>query len=539
VVRFAPFHVALFIVSLGLLTFLVYLPALGAGFIWDDDAHVTAPALRSWSGLSRIWFEVGATQQYYPLLHTAFWIEHRLWGSAPFGYHLVNILLHVGVAATFGLVLRRLTVPGWYLAATVVALHPVHVESVAWISEQKNTLSTLFYLGAALVYLRFVDERKRSAYLAASVLFGLALLTKTVTATLPAALLVVLWWRRGRLRWRKDVLPLIPWLLLGATAGLFTAWIERTHIGALGPEFELSLAERCLIAGRVVWFYLGKLLWPVNLTFNYPRWEISASSAWQWLPLSAALAAGAALWHHRKPHRAPLAAALIFVGSLFPVLGFFNVYPFRYSYVADHFQYLASLSVIAFIAAGWTRLPFTLSFKSVVAAAVLIALGAQTSRQAGTYLDSETLFRATLARNPSSWLAHNNLGQELQTKRRRVSEAIAHFEQALELQPDYPEARNNLGLALTQVGRSADAIPHLEEAVRLKPSLYQGFNNLGIALASSSRAEESLEAFARAAALNPQLPNIRENWAKALLLLGREREAAEHFAAAAQLRATR
>src|SRR5215467_4647730 len=175
-----------------------YLPALQGSFLWDDEAHVTRPDLRSLRGLGRIWFDVGATQQYYPLLHSAFWFEHRLWGDATVGYHIVTVLLHAFAVCLLLQVLRRLKVPGAALAAAIFALHPVHVESVAWIAEQKNTLSAVFYLMAMLAYLRFDEERDMPSYSLASTFFGLALLTKTVTATLPAALLVIFWWRRGR-----------------------------------------------------------------------------------------------------------------------------------------------------------------------------------------------------------------------------------------------------------------------------------------------------------------------------------------------------
>jgi len=352
-------------------TIIAYFPALHGGFIWDDDGHVTKPALRSLHGLWRIWTELGATQQYYPVLHSAFWLEHRLWGDAPFGYHLLNVLLHATAACLFGLVVERL-VPKPLdrnasrssslgtscstFAAFLFALHPVCVESVAWISEQKNTLSTVFYLLSALAYLRFDQNRKPRTYLLALGLFLLALLSKSVTATLPAALLVIFWWRRGSLSWKRDVVPLLPWFAIGAAVGLLTAWVERTFIiGAQGYAFDLSFLERCLLAGRVIWFYLGKLLWPANLIFIYPRWQVSAAVPWQYLFPIAAIAATAALWLIRRRTRGPLAGWLFFVGSLFPALGFFNAYPFIFSYVADHFQYLASLGIIATVAGGISR----------------------------------------------------------------------------------------------------------------------------------------------------------------------------------------
>jgi hypothetical protein len=229
------------LVSLAVLA--AYWPSLGGDFLWDDAGHVTNPTLQSWTGLARIWTEPGATQQYYPLLHTTFWLEHQLWGDAPIGYRLVNVLWHALSACLLVVLLRRLAVPGALLAGWIFALHPVATESVAWIAEQKNTLSTVFYLLAALAWLRFEDDRRPVRYAIATTWFVAALLTKTMTATLPAALLVLAWWRRGKLSWRNDTRPLVPWLVLGFGGGLFTAWFEHTGIGAQGAEFKVGLAE--------------------------------------------------------------------------------------------------------------------------------------------------------------------------------------------------------------------------------------------------------------------------------------------------------
>ena len=328
-----------------------YYPAWHGGMLWDDDGHITRSDLRSAAGLGRIWFDLKATQQYYPVVHSVFWLQHRLWGDDMLGYHLVNIILHGLSAFLIAVILQRLSVPGAWLAAVIFALHPVHVESVAWVTELKNTLSGVLYLSAMLVYLRFDQARKRHLYAGALALFVLALLSKTVTATLPAALLVIFWWRRGRLEWRRDVRPLVPFFVIGAAGGLLTAYVERTLIGAQGAEFQFTIVERCLIAGRAIWFYLGKLFLPINLMFIYPRWQVSQAVWWQYLYPAGVLVLLAALWRMRKRSRAPLAAMLLFCGTLFPVLGFFNVFPFRFSFVADHFQYLASMAVIALFSA--------------------------------------------------------------------------------------------------------------------------------------------------------------------------------------------
>ena len=509
-------------------TILAYLPAVRGGFLWDDDAHVTKAELRSLHGLERIWGEAGATQQYYPLLHTAFWMEHRLWGDAVAGYHLTNILLHAAAACLVVAVVRRLFDQGRaqqvcaptrgvafdsrrgadllrpslspgasvaWLAGLIFALHPVCVESVAWISEQKNTLSAVCYLGAVFVYLGFDRDRRASQYWLALGLFVLALLSKTVTATLPAGLLVVFWWQRGRLSWRRDALPLLPWFGLGITGGLFSAWVERVFIGAHGTNYALSSLDRCLLAGRVVWFYLGKLAWPADLIFIYPRWAVDAEVWWQWLfPLSALGLIGLLCWvaarrtgdpARERAARAPLAGWLFFVGTLFPALGFLNVYPFRYSYVADHFQYLASLGIIVPAASGlsWLLARTSAPAKSaswVLGAGLPALCAVLTWRQCGMYRDAEVFYRTTLARNPDCWLAHNNLGLAWSKLPGRLNDAIVQYQESLRVNPDCAEAHNNLGVAWSKLpGRRDDAISQYQEALRLMPGNAEAHHNLG------------------------------------------------------------
>ncbi|PTX94590.1 tetratricopeptide repeat protein [Opitutus sp. ER46] len=510
-----------------------YSPALSAGFIWDDAGHVTRPELRTLGGLYRIWFDFGATQQYYPLLHSAFWLESHLWGDAPFGYHLLNVLLHATAACLFATVLRRLAVPGAWLAALLFTLHPVAAESVAWVAEQKNTLSLVFYLCAALAYLRFEDDRRPARYAVASLWFFAALATKTVTATLPAALLVLAWWRRGRIDVRRDVLPLLPWFALALVGGLLTAWAERTLIGAQGEGFGLGPVERVLLAGRVVWFYLLQLLWPANLVFIYPRWTVDAASAWQYLFPLAAVGLAVALLLTRR--RGQLAAYLLFGGALFPALGFVNVYPFLFSYVADHFQYLASLAVHATLGVGLTLALARWRAATLGGFAVLLlALGFLTSRQSANFRDNLTLFSATLERNPDSWMVRNNLAEALAAAGRH-EEAIPHLQRALQLRPDFPLAENNLGDDLRVLGRLNEAIPHLERALKLQPKFAEAHNNLAAALMVAGRAAEGLAHFQEAVRLKPGYAVAHRNLGLALATEGRTAEALPHFATAVRL----
>ena len=494
-----------------LATLLAYAPSLRGGLVWDDVGHVTRPALQSPHGLWRIWFELGATQQYYPLLHSAFWVEHRLWGDAILGYHLTNVALHAAAACLVVAILRRLSIPGSWLAGFIFALHPVCVESVAWISEQKTTLSTVLYLASALTYLHFDQKRGKPLYLAASGLFALALLSKTVTATLPLALLVVFWWLRGRLGWKRDAWPLLPWIGVGAAAGLFTAWVERTFIGATGPDFALPPAGRLLVAGRAIWYDMAHVAWPANLMFTYPRWRVDPAAAWQYLFPLGALALAAALWRVARHHRGPLAGFLYFAGTLFPTLGFLNAYPFVYSYVADHFQYLADLGLIAPAAAGLTiaarRIPVRAKQAApALAGVLLLGLGVLTWGQSRMYRDEETLWRTTLERNPESWMAHNNLGILVWKRPDGNAQAMDHFEAALRIKPDYAPTHINLGTALAKLpGRSREAIAEFRSAVALMPNDAEAHLGLGSMLAHIPGQErEAMREYRTALRLKPE-----------------------------------
>jgi len=520
-------------------TLVAYRGVWHAGFIWDDDGHVTRPELRTLHGLWRIWFEPGATQQYYPLLHSAFWLEHLLWGDRAPGYHLANVLLHAGVAFLLYRVLRLISAPGALLAAFIFALHPVCVESVAWISEQKNTLSAVFYMAAAIAYIRFEGSRRAGWYVLGIGLFGMALASKTVTSTLPAALLVVVWWKRGRLLWKRDVLPLVPWFCLGAAAGAVTAWAEHSLIGTKSVDFKLGLADRFLIAGRAAWFYLGKVFWPVDLTFIYPHWRVDALAAPQYIFPAAALAALAALYSIRKRSRGPLASALLFVGTLSPALGFFNVYPFVYSYVADHFQYLAAAMAVsaacaAFVLAAGRLSPMGRAAAWAAAVCVAAALAELTSRQCAMYADAETLWRATIARNPGCWMAYDNLGSAYMNEG-RVKDAIIQYQGALTADPNDVIALNLLGVAFLQQRREDEAVAQFQRALEINPGFAETHNNIGIALLQKGQVDAAIAHYRRALEISPKAAPTEINLGYAFLLKGNPDEAAIHFKRALDL----
>ncbi|MBN2573894.1 MAG: tetratricopeptide repeat protein [Deltaproteobacteria bacterium] len=521
-------------------TFLAYQPAWNGQPVWDDAAHMTKPTLRSVAGLASIWTQLGATQQYYPLVHTVFWLEYRLWGESTVGYHLLNILLHSTSALLLVAVLGRLRIRGAWLAAGIFALHPVMVESVAWITELKNTLSGVLYIAAALAYLSFDDNRETRHYATALLLFALGLLAKSAIATLPAALLVVFWWKRGTVSLRRDVMPLTPFFVIGAISGLFTAWVERAFIGAAGGGFDLTFAERCLVAGRAVWFYIYKLVWPANLIFIYPRWSMDSIDVRQYLfPAALVLFAGP-FWVLRHRSRTPLAVLLLFVITLFPALGFFNVYPFAYSYVADHFQYLATIAPITVAAACLAKATDQLKGTSLrwlrpaVPGTLLLVLSMLSWKQSHMYSDAETLYRTTMSRNASCWMAYTHLGLLLMETGRH-DEAMDHLLKALVHHPQKADAHANLGLLFMDMGRAEEAATHLRRALEINPRQADAHNNIGALLARNGRPEEGMAHLLQALELHPDHAEVHYNVADLLASTGRIEEAMVHYRIALEL----
>jgi len=554
--RYWPWFPGLFLIAA---TFLAYLPALRGGFVWDDDSWTTriSGLLQGLSGLRTMWFHPTALQQYYPLSGTTFWLDYQLWKFWTLPYHVENVLLHALSALLFWRLLLRLQLPGTWLAAALFALHPVMVESAAWITERKNVLSLALYLAALLAYERFApwvtnDRRPETGIAAiapapdparhrrhAALFYGLAfvlflgaLLAKTTTFSLPAAILLIGWWKRGQIRWRADVLPTLPFFALALGLCALTAWLEKNHVGARGPDFALTLPQRCLVAGRAFWFYLGKLCWPAHLCFVYPRWQLNPGVWWQWLFPVTAVGTILGLWLARaRLGRGPITAVFFFVGTLFPVLGFMDTYFMRYSFVCDHWVYLPSLGPLALAAALCSGAAEQLRLRWVIygfAAMVLAVLGILTWRQCGTYADLETLWRTTIARNPNCWLAHNNLGTSL-LNQGNLNEAIQHFERALQLKPDSADAFNNLGGALSKQGKLDEAIQYYERALQLKPDDAEAHNNLGVALADQGKPNEAIQHYERALQLDPDYTEAHNNLGITLADEGKLDEAIQHY----------
>jgi protein O-mannosyl-transferase len=469
---------------------LSYFPIFRAGYIWDDpDYIVNNLTLRSLLGLWHMWIDPLSIPQYYPLVHTTFWIEYHLWQLHPLGYHIDNLLLHALGCILFWRLLVRLEVPGAFVAALFFAIHPVQVESVAWITERKNVLCGVFYFSAFHAWLRFDQSRSRRDYIALCFFFLCALLSKTISATLPAAALVIVWWKRGRITWR-DVRPLLPLFVFGAIAGSVTAYIEHHYVGASGKEWGFTPIDRILIAGRAVWFYLYKLVLPINLCFIYPKWTIDWHIPAQYIYPVAAVACVFALFLLRhRIGRAPLAVALLFIGTLFPALGFTNIYPMRYSFVADHFQYLACAVIFAAVAALLRTLPRAATIPLVVA--IALSLSALTFARTFVYHDALALWTDTMKRNPNSFMVHFNYAEALlaiakdpETSPQRKSEledqARRERFEAMRLAPDLPETHWNVGVDYAMLNRNRDAMREFQNAIDLDSKFAPAYNSIGL-----------------------------------------------------------
>jgi protein O-mannosyl-transferase len=543
--------------------FIAYAQVFRADFIWDDESHLTRnPCVIGPLGLKEIWTTAQAV--YYPLVLTTFWALHKFIGLNPFPYHLLNVLLHAVSAILLWRVLRLLEVRGAWLGAALWALHPVMVQSVAWVTELKNTQSCLFYLLSILCFLKWQNRRQGAAafnfqlersgrgrslqgFVLSLVFFILATLSKPSVVMLPFVLALCIWWMRGRIRW-PDTLALAPFALISALASAWTIWEQRFHARAVGPDWAQTLPERFIIAGHAAWFYLGKLIWPHPLMFIYPRWSLDSSNLLAYVPLLTAIAGLTALWFvGRKSGRPLFFAGAYYLISLFPVLGFFSVYFFRYSFVSDHFQYLASMGPLALAGAGiatvverlcqtplelasgtdalrlWENESAAARTKLFLASALgtllLLLLSFLTWRQTSQYRDLVALYTATLQRNPGCWMADYNLGIVL-SDQGEADQAIDHYRRAVALRPDYAEAHYNLGRLLVERGQLDDAIAHYERAAAINPADAEAQNNLGVTLFGIGRGDDAIAHYQKALEIRPDYAEASCNLANALIAKG-------------------
>ncbi len=519
------------------LVFLVYWPSIHGSFVMDDDLLLTDnPLIKSADGLQLIWFS-SKPIDYWPISNSSFWIQWRLWRMNSTGYHVVNLALHVINCLLIWLVLTRLAIPGTFLATVLVALHPVNVESVAWISQHKNLLSLTFFLLSFWCFLKS-DGLTNRWYWSSLFAFVLAMLSKGSVAILPVLLLMIIWWQTGKVT-RGNVWQMAPFF---AVAVVLTAVniSFQTHGSEIAIR-SVTLAQRLAGAGGVIWFYLYKTFVPLNLSFVYPQWTIDVANPLWWLPLIGVLGVTAILWAQRRVPvgRAILFTWIFFCVALLPVLGFVDVGFMKYSLVADHYLYLAIIPVMALVAATISRLLNAASqwLRNSTALATIGIISVMTWLcwiQSGLYAGPIELYEATLKYNPDSSLVHANLSVDL-IDAGRIDDAIAHAQAALQITPDYGRAHLALGVGLTKLGKLDDAIVQYQQALENEPNLAEACNDLGTIYGMKGDLQKALEYTQRAVELKPYSFESQNDFGLALLSQRRFQEAIDHFEEAESL----
>lgn len=570
---------------LAVVIFMVFSGTIRNGFVWDDDDYIHKnPLLTDPNGLAKIWKSYYSpkfnpqenTPQYYPLVFTTFYLEHKLWGFHPAGYHITNVILHIGNTILLLLVLRKLGL-SWavsLITAAIFGIHPTQVESVAWATERKNVLAGLFYFGAFLSFLHYQDSAKIRYYVLSLALFVCALLSKTAAVVLPVTLVLAAYLKDRPIR--KTIFSAIPFFALSTAAGLVTLTLEKTMVGAKGAEWSFPLFERLLIVSHSIWFYIGKILWPHPISFIYGQWDINTRSVVSYLPLAGVILALAGLWIFRKKlGRLPAFSLVYFVVAAAPALGFISFYMMRYTFVADHFIYLAiwSIMLLAVITAAKLlgRLPQSprIVIGTFATIMILVCFAALTADEVKKYKNMQALWERTIAVNPKAWLAHNNLGviyasqgqhaKALEHYKTTIelnpnyatahnnagvafvlmnqpARAIDYYKRALELQDDYIEANYNLAVAYSKLEKNTEAIEYFRKAVQLQPENTSAWYNMAICFSKTDKIPDAAEAYRKVTELNPKYPEAHYNLASSYQILGKLDEAAASFKKALEIR---
>ncbi|MDH7482776.1 MAG: tetratricopeptide repeat protein [Armatimonadota bacterium] len=523
------------IAALVIATILAYIPSINNGFVWDDNTYVIhGRIMNSPNALYRYWFTSDSVD-YYPLSYTLFWLEYRTWGNNAVPYHIISIILHALASVAAWMVLKRLKILGAFAAALIFAVHPVNVESVAWMFQQRTILPMVFSLAAILAYMRFEDNPKTFWYALSLLLFLLALLSKTSVVTLPFVILCLTWWRKGSIK-KYDIIRAVPFFVAAVVLGFVTAWVQanRTIAGeVIRPE---GLASRIAGAGWAVWFYFSKALFPYRLSFVYPRWEIDPHSIISYIPSFMVVVCLVVFWIYRKGWgRSPLVGFGCYVVTLLPVLGFLDIYFMKYSLVADHWQYQSILCVIALVIGGIVRLTrIRKGYATALVAVVTVVFITLSWRQESIYKNEIALWQDTISKNSTAWMAHVNLGLAF-AERGMVDRGIAELNRALEIDPSCVEALISLGAIYNEKKEFDQAANYLKRALKLKPNNPQAHYNLGVALAGKGDIRGALALYRKAIKLDPGFAKAYANLGIVLVELGRLDEARKYFVTAIRL----
>jgi Tfp pilus assembly protein PilF len=504
------------------------LPALPGAFVWDDEVAIAKnPLVTGAASLPYIWFSADQPD-YWPVSYSTLWLEWRIWGAFPPAYRLVNMLCHALNVVLLYWLLSRLDVAAAWLAALIFAIHPVTIEAIDWIIQCKTLLATGFSLATVLLVLDAHQHGRRASYWAGLATFVLAMLSKTSAVSTPVVLLALFWWRNRSLA-RRDVLFTLPWFAIALALGAAGVWFQKFHAIAGEVVRDDGFLSRLLIAARAVWFYLSKALFPVRLSFVYPRWQLDVTAVSSYLPLIALLALFAFLVFYRHRWPAPLAAAGSYVALLFPALGFSNIYFMKYSLVADHWQYQALPAVIALLVGGIAWLLAAapafekpaIGLAAVCCGTLFIASFSRAAIFGGG--DNERLWRDTLAKNRSSHLAYSKLATLL-AARGDWTQASGNFEKAVELDPADIQSRLDLGRTSYLSGKPAVAEVQFREVLRRQPKSVAALSNLALTLSAQGRTADAEATYRQALAIEPRNPGLLSALGALLCQLGRTDE---------------
>jgi Tfp pilus assembly protein PilF len=498
------------IVILLCLPIIVLFPGLTGDFIWDDyTLLVDNPLIKASDGIFQFFFSSKA-HDYFPLFSASFWIEWRLFGLNPVGYHIITLLFHITNAFLIWLILHRLSIPGSWLAALLFAIHPVNVESAVWISEQKNTLSMFFFLLTIFYYIKFLENNKTRTLVISVFLFLLASLSKTAVVMTPVFLLFLTWWKKGSFS-IKDGFKISPFFLLSFVFGLITLWFQHERVIDIDIVRDDSFLSRFIIAGFAFWFYIGKAVFPHDLLFVYPFFKADIASLYSYIPMTLVLVLLLAVLFLKGKymHHIRLTIWYIFL-MIFPVLGFLNIYFMRYSHVSDHWQYFSIIGIITVICSVGTQIinRIKIPYSGIVISSIIVmTFSVYSNRQSRIYKNMEVLWQDTITRNPTAWMAHYNLGN-ICKDRKDFKKALDLYHATIALKPDHYSALNNIGFIYFQNKNLDSAAFYFSQSVKVQPMYYRSHQNLGLCYYEMVRYAESLNEFIQVKKLKPDLKDI-------------------------------
>jgi Flp pilus assembly protein TadD len=504
---------------------IVFAPVARHGFVnFDDPQYVSENPFIS-DGLTLRGIAWAFTTGYAGNWHPLTWISHMLdvqvFGLSAGAHHVMNVVLHTASALLLFLLLYRITSAigrSWFVAA-LFAVHPLHVESVAWIAERKDVLSALFWMLTIWAYVRYVHRPAVAPYSLVGVLFALGLMAKPMLVTLPVTLLLLDVWPLRRTNTRRLIREKVPLFTLAIASSVVTFMVQQ-QAGAVKELASLPVSRRVANALVAYVSYTGKTLWPTNLAAIYPYPDSIAG--WQ---VAAAIAALAIVtWlavRVRRDHPYVLIGWLWYLVTLIPVIGLIQV---GSQPIADRYTYVPLIGLFIIVAWGvpeiLARRRVTTTVLATAAVVVVAACVVAARAQVDHWRSSVALWQHAVSVTTDNYRAQGNLGHALAAEGRR-DEAIQHYSEAVRIRPSYAEAHNNLGLALARQGRIEEAIPHYAEALRLLPDYFEAHSNLGAALAGTGRYTDAINHFSIAARLQPEHPQAQENLVRAHYEFGR------------------